>query len=336
MMRLTVLLPGLIMVLGGTHACAQDDNSISGTVLGPNDGLVSYAPIQATHVETGEKTRAQSTREGIYEIAGVPGGRYIVKVSTPCCAYGPYESEEIEVAGATRLDIHLGEGDSFNTIGDDPGIIAAFIKERQTIPDEPVPQLQHGKPDFSGVWLVGSDPFPEEADVFPWAEELMDERIANQFRDHPHTRCLPNDPPIGGGAAPFIGKFVHKDDLLIILFEDSPGFRQVFVDGREHPEFPDPSWMGHSIGNWEGDVLVVDTVGFNDRGWMYGYPRSEELHTIERYHRTDYGRLEVEMIIEDPAVFRRPWVHKMVFDLAPQEELIEFVCENNKWAPEGY
>jgi hypothetical protein len=94
--------------------------------------------------------------------------------------------------------------------------------------------------------------------------------------------------------------------------------------------------MGHSIAHWEGDVLVIDTVGYNDRGWLSGYPRSEELHIIERYKRTDYGRMEVEMTFEDPKVFRKPWKQLMVFDLAPQEEIIEYVCENNKWAqPEG-
>ena len=104
------------------------------------------------------------------------------------------------------------------------------------------------------------------------------------------------------------------------------------MDGREHPEWPNPSWMGHSIGQWVGDTLVIDTVGFNDRGWSSGYPQSEERHTIERYTRSDYGRLEVEFIVEDPKVFNSLWVENMVFDLAPQEELIEYVCENNKWA----
>ena len=94
--------------------------------------------------------------------------------------------------------------------------------------------------------------------------------------------------------------------------------------------------MGHSIAHWKGDTLIVDSVGFNDRGWKSGYPQSEQRHTIERYTRTDYGRLEVEYTIEDSKVFDSPWVMNMVFDLAPQEELIEFVCENNKWAqPQG-
>jgi hypothetical protein len=124
---------------------------------------------------------------------------------------------------------------------------------------------------------VGSDPFPEKPDAKPWAQEIQDERVANNFRYHPHNYCLPGGPPITGGAAPFIAKFVHRDDLLVILLEDVGGYRQVFLDGRSHSEWPNPSWLGYSIGHWEGDDLVI-------------------------------------------------------LDLAPQEELIEYVCENNKWA----
>ncbi len=322
----------LLLAVGMSQACAQETGSISGTVYGPYEDQVRYAAIQATNVKTGKKIRSQSTRDGAYEISDLARGSYTLKINMPCCAYQPYESEEIEVFGAARFEIQLEEGTSFNTVGDDPGVIAAIIKDRQTIPDEPMPRLLDGTPDLSGVWLVGEDPFPQEANALPWAKELFDERLANDFGDHPHIYCLPGDPPITSGASPTIAKFLHKNDLLVILFEDSPGFRQIFVDGREHPEWPNPSWMGHSIGHWEDDILVVDTLGFNDRGWMSGYPRSEELHIIERYKRTDYGRMELKLTIEDPKVFNNPWTKSIVLDLAPQEELIEFVCENNRWA----
>jgi hypothetical protein len=313
-------------------AIAQDVTSIAGTVHGPYDNEVRYAPIQATNSTTGEKRRTTSAQDGSYEFTDLPSGTYTLKVNMPCCAYVSYTSDELSVTAATSFDIHLEEGTSFNTVGDDPGVIAAIIKDRQVIPDEPPPRLANGEPDLSGVWLVGSDPFREKADALPWAQELRDERAANNFRYHPHNSCLPSNLPIPGGAAPFITKFVQKEDLLIMLLEDTPGYRQVFLDGRKHPEWPNPSWMGHSIGRWEGDTLIIDTVGFNDRGWSSGFPQSEERHTIERYTRTDYGRMEVQFIIEDPKVFNSPWEENSVFDLAPQEELIEFVCENNKWA----
>jgi hypothetical protein len=313
-------------------AFAQESGSITGIVHGPYDGPVGYAPIQATSLETDEKIRATSNRDGTYSFPNLPNGVYTIRVNMPCCAFASYESEEVKVAAATAFDIQLEEGSSFNTIGDDPGVVAAFIKDRQTIPDEPPPRLANGDPDLSGVWLVGEDPFPEKADALPWAQELQDERVANDFRYHPHNYCLPASLPIPVGGSPFMTKFVQKEDLLLALFEDSPGFRQIFLDDRDHPEFPNPTWMGHSIAHWEDDTLVIDTVGFNDRGWESGYPQSEEKRTIEKYTRTDYGRMEVEFTIEDPKVFNSPWVSNMVFDLAPQEELMEYVCENNKWA----
>jgi hypothetical protein len=324
----------LFLLVCAPPVLAQGSGSISGTVHGPYDDQVSYAPIQATNVETGEKVRTESDRDGSYAFSNLPSGKYTLKVNMPCCAYASFKSDELEVTAATSFDIQLAEGSSFNTVGDDPGVIAAIIKDRQIIPDEAPPRLVNGKPDLSGVWLVGFDAFPEPADAFPWAQELQDERVANDFRDHPHNYCLPSSPPIPGGASPFITKIVHKTDLMIVLFEDVPGFRQVFTDGRDHPEWPNPSWMGHSTGRWEGDTLVVDTLGFNDRGWKSGYPRSEELHTVERYTRTDYGRLELEFMLEDPKVFKTPWVKNMLLELAPQEELIEYVCENNKWMPD--
>ena len=188
----------------------------------------------------------------------------------PASSVGP----KIEVSGMTTFDIELKEGDSFNTIGDDPGLIKAAVMSRQTIPDEPPPRLPGGSPDLSGVWLLGDDPFPEEPDPLPRAKELFDERMANDGRHHPHNYCLPGDPPIAQAVAPFMAKFVQKDDLLVMLLEDAPGYRQIFIDDREHPEWPNPSWMGHSIAHWEDDVLVVDTVGYNDRGWMRVCPPS--------------------------------------------------------------
>jgi hypothetical protein len=325
----------MFLVISMTQACTQQFGSIDGTVTGPSDVPVQYAAVQATNIENGEKVRVQGAQNGIYDFPQLVPGSYSLKVNMPCCAYQSYESDMIEVkAGeATQIDIQLLEGTSFNTIGDDPGIVAAAVRDRRDIPDLPVPRMLDDRPDLSGVWLVGQDPFPEEPAAQAWAAELHKDRIANQFAEHPHTRCLPGDPPLPSGGTPTLAKFFQKPGLLLILLEDVPGYRQIFLDGREHPEWPNPSWMGHSIGHWEGDVLVVDTVGFNDRGWMFGFPRSEELHLVERYKRTDYGRLEVELTIEDPKVFDAPWKHSIALDLVPQEELIEYVCENNKWAP---
>jgi hypothetical protein len=198
-----------------------------------------------------------------------------------------------------------------------------------------VPRLAGGKPDLSGVWVEIDDPYPETPQVLPWAVALIKERDENNGKDAPHNRCLPGPPPAPGSTAPFITKFVQTPSLLVILFEDVPGFRQVFLDGRGHPSNWDPTWMGHSIARWEGDLLVVDTVGFNDRSWLGGLgggplPHTEMLHMTERYRRVDFSHMEAVITFEDPGAFVKPFHMNVKLDLAPQEELLEFVCENNK------
>jgi hypothetical protein len=188
---------------------------------------------------------------------------------------------------------------------------------------------------LSGVWVEIDDPYPETPEVLPWAAALIKERSENNGKDAPHNRCLPGPPPAPGGSAPFITKFVQTGSLLVILFEDNPGFRQVFLDGRRHPSNWDPTWMGHSLGKWEGDALVVDTVGFNDRSWLGGIgggpvPHTEMLHMTERYRRVDFGHMDLGVTFEDPGTFVKPFHVNLKLDLTPQEELMEFVCENNR------
>jgi hypothetical protein len=198
-----------------------------------------------------------------------------------------------------------------------------------------MPRNAAGKPDLSGVWVATDDPYPEEPQVLPWAAALLKERNENHGKDAPHNHCLPAPPPVPGSSAPFIEKFVQTGSLVVILFEDVPNFRQVFLDGRAHPLNWDPTWMGHSVGKWEGEVLVVDTAGFNDRSWVGGLgggrlPHTEMLHMTERYRRVDFGHMEVAVTFEDPATFVKPFRMNVKLDLAPQEEVMEYVCENNK------
>ena len=326
----------LIAFLSPAAISQNSSASIGGTVYGPNGETVPDAPIQATNTDTDDYQRFRSDANGGYKVTGLPAGPYKLTISPPCCTYGYYESEGIEIASgeAREFEIKLQQGDSIGTIGDDPNLNAAAIRGRQEIPDLPIPRMSDENPDFSGVWLYGAltDPYPQAADAHPWAQEIFDERVASIFRNHPHNECLPGDAPTPyGGASPFLIKIVQKPELMVVLLEDLPGYRQIFVDGRAHPDDVNPSWVGHSVGRWEGDVLVVDTVGYNDRGWMEGYPRTEDLHIVERFTRTEYGRMMIEVSIEDPTVFKKPWILKIPMDLTPQEELYEFVCENNKW-----
>jgi hypothetical protein len=192
--------------------------------------------------------------------------------------------------------------------------------------------MPDGKPDLSGFWVrAPADPSENEPPQGrPWVEALVKERIANDSRDLPAARCLPNGVTQQAGR----GKFVQTPKLLVMLAEFPGDTRQVFLDGRVHPKELDSTWLGHSIGRWEGDTLVVDTVGFNDKSWLGGvanpYPHTEMMHLVERYRRPNLGHLELEMTVEDPGAFKKPWVVKRASNLDPTVEIMEYICENEK------
>jgi hypothetical protein len=305
--------------------------ALSGTVTYGDRVTVSGAPIQARHKDTGAIVRTVSGVDGGYVFADILAGLYELSVAMPCCAFDPFESEVTVQAGqATRFEIRLIETVGGQTLGDDPGRLADAIRRRSKVPVLPVPRIAAGNPDLSGVWIMSGDRYPEKPLAFPWAAELAKERNESNLKDAPHTRCLPEGFPVPSATPPFISKFVQTAGLLVILFEDVPGFRQVFLDDRGHPVAPNPTWLGHSIGRWEGDTLVVDTVGFNDKSWIDAYPHTEQLRMTERYRRVDFGHLEIQVTYEDPGAFSKPWNMNLRWELAPQEELIEFVCENNR------
>ena len=165
--------------------------------------------------------------------------------------------------------------------------------------------------------------------MLPWAEELFKKRSA-KVGDDPRAQCLPSGIVRTHGLD--LAKFVQTPDVLIMLVESSvPGVRQVFLDGRPHPPNVNPSWLGHSVGRWEGDTLVIDTIGLNDRVWqdLTGRPQTEKAHIIERYRRPDLGHLEVEITIDDPGAYTRPWKVRRLLDLAPGEEILEYICHEN-------
>ena len=335
-MKKTKSLPStLFLILLVATASGQDhDGQIHGVVTGPFDGLVANAPTRAMHISSGDSWETRTDADGRYQIDGLPPGDYRLQVRIRCCEYASYQSEPVAVrAGAERtFNIQLRQGFQLNTIGDDNGIATAQILAQQDVPDRPTPETTDGKPHLTGMWVYGSDPFPPAPKFTESAAKLVAERVENHFVESPRIRCLPTALPIPTHTPPTFGKFVHTPDLIVILFEGVLGFRQIFMDGRDHPTDIDPSWLGHSIGRWEDDVLVVDTVGFNDRGWTgLTHPRSEEFHVIERYRRTSYGDMELELTIEDPAVYKEPLVRQIPIYLTPHEELFEFVCENESW-----
>ena len=214
----------------------------------------------------------------------------------------------------------------------------------------PAPKAADGKPDLSGIWLISEeqnafgaytshfmdlavDLKPEEAPFQPWSKALSQQRQANEHKDDPLAKCMPPGVPRINTIAPF--KIVQAGQLVIVLYETTANsaFRQIFTDGRPLPKDPQPTWLGYSVGAWEGDVLKVDTVGFNDRGWIdtgIGHPQTEALHVIERFRRTDFGHMEIAVTIDDPKAYTKPWTGTLKVHLLPDTELLEMTCENSR------
>ena len=203
----------------------------------------------------------------------------------------------------------------------------------------PVPKAGDGKPDLSGVWTINARPYSgnigndlKPGGVLPWAEALTKERQENLGKDNPSDiHCLPFGPRLNFFGPNFL-KIVQTPTLIVILSEDLT-YRQIFLDGRDLAADPNPDLMGYSVGRWEGDTLVVTTAGYNDRTWLdyAGHPHTESLRTTERFHRKDFGHLDLIETFDDPKAYERPWTVKVTGDLVPDSDLLECVCsENNK------
>ena len=199
-------------------------------------------------------------------------------------------------------------------------------------PKGPVPRLPTGQPDLGDVaWLAMGGNFRQfDSLMLPLAKKLMAERDVTQ---DPHNYCMPDVVP---RQAPFPFRFFQNytskaPTHLVIVYEGNiHSFRQIFMDGRKHPEYLDPTWYGHSIGWWEKDTLVIDTVGFNDKSWYdgRGTPHSEQLHTIERYTRLDRGRLELKVTIDDPTMYSKPFVVTINATTTIGDEVMEYICQD--------
>jgi hypothetical protein len=158
---------------------------------------------------------------------------------------------------------------------------------------------------------------------------LVKQRTENLQKDHMSVQCLPWGPNYSNSARK--AKIVQSPGLIVILDEDLT-YRQIFLDGRALETTPNPSWMGYSVGHWEGDTLVVESFGFNDRTWLDrdGHPHTEALRMTERYRRLDFGHLDIEITLNDPAVYTRPWTVALNAELAADTELLEYVCNESE------
>ena len=301
--------------------------TLTGTVTDPDGQGVSTAPIQARNVTTGVIYKTTAVAKGAYSLAKLPAGAYDITVPPISFTFNKYEQKGVMIRAAqtSRIDIRLSWSGNLGTPGDDFSLL--IRQKAKGAPVGPTPRTRNGKPDFSGVW-TGNAPDVDAPELLPWAEELTKQRRARGGSGNPGESCLPGDILL---ISPFIYKIIQTPSVIALLWEGNvPGIVQIFLDGRAHPKDLDPSWMGHSVGRWEGDTLVADTVGFNDRSWLRVFPHTEMLHVVQRYRRPDLGHIEKEITIEDPATFTKPWKVRTTWDLAPGEEIAEYICNENE------
>ena len=201
------------------------------------------------------------------------------------------------------------------------------------VPQGPAPKLPDGRPDFSGVWQVAgpvgdlAQGMPKGASI-PLNDAGTALMASRKSGDDPEANCLPTGVP---RVAPYPMRMLQTPTHVFMLFEGNiHSYRQIFMNGK-HPEDPDPTWYGHSVGHWEGNTLVVDTVGFNDKFWFdyKGHPHTEKLHTIEHYTRTDAGHMAIEVTIDDPGTYKQPFTTVGRATLMPGAELLEYICQEN-------
>ena len=204
--------------------------------------------------------------------------------------------------------------------------------------EAPAPRTREGRPDLSGIWgtnpgaygmNIAADLAP--SDIAAPAAAARKQRMETLWRDDPaQFQCLPQGPR-SYFYTPLLNRILQTPEIIAVLNEDL-SYRQIFLDGRPLPKDPNPTFMGYSVGHWEGDTLVVESSGFNDRTWLDlgGYPHSERLRVTERYRRKDFGHMEIAMVFTDPVYFAKPITVPIQATLAADTDLIEYVCAENE------
>jgi hypothetical protein len=216
----------------------------------------------------------------------------------------------------------------------------------------PVPRAADGRPDLSGIWAaecaiygrdscftkglffnLAKDLKPEDVQMTPWAAQIQAQRESRNHVDDPYGYCLPpGTPRINFGGGPF--RILQTAHITAFLYETLVGmtFRQAFTDGRALPEAMEPTWLGYSIGRWDGETFIVETAGFRDGGWLdtlKGRPHSDALRVTERFRRIDVGHMELTITIDDPKAFLKPWTFTAPLTLLPDTELVEAFCDGH-------
>jgi len=203
--------------------------------------------------------------------------------------------------------------------------------------------------DLSGVWNMHSSPAQrkyinstytqEGPEMTPWAKAKYDDaKPSNGPRSNALTvtddpvlrKCFPPGTP-RIYLQPFPLQIVQTPKEIMMIYEYDHTVRQIFMDGRAHPDDVIPTYMGHSTGKWDGDVLVVDTVGFNEKTWLDrdGHQHSDQLHVVERFHRVDRDNMQIDITMEDAKALAKAWITHLYFTLRPDWDIMELVCTDN-------
>ena len=305
----------------------QDRGTIAGIVLDPVGTAAAKVVVSAKSADGQTARQATSDSSGKYTLTDVPSGTYDITVAIPGLKGFERKAVVVKAPASTMVDIRLEEGTQLSTLGEDSLGIAAD-RLRHAPPSGPTPRAVDGKPDLSGVWWSPVTTQTEKPEWLPAAQQVASQRAANNRKDSPQTHCLPAAVLRRGPLVEFVQS---RATIVEISDDDSPGFHHIYLANHEHPKDPDLLWHGDSVGHWDGDTLVVDRVNFVDEVWLDqdAHPHSDKLHVIERYRRPDLGHLEAEITVEDPGVLARPYTFKRVAELAPKEEIREFICTEN-------
>jgi hypothetical protein len=324
MRALGIALTSIFLV--GAAAGQVISGSITGAITDPYGAVVEGAMVQARTTPATGTYRAVSDKNGKYTLAGMVPGSYELGVTATSMQAFERKSIAVQAGPPFHLDIHMDFNTQLGTLGEDR-LTAAADAKRHHPPAGPAPRTADGKPDLSGVWWSPRTTDPGTPEFLPWAVAIAKERLDNNRKDTPQAQCLPNAVLRFG---PLVELVQSKQFLIIIADDDYPGFHQVYLDGRPHPPDPD-EWYGHNTGHWEGDTLVVDRVGFNDRVWLDQelHPHTDKLHVIDRFSRPDLGHLDIVTTVEDPGTVAHPYTIKRVADLAPDQEIHEYICNEN-------
>ena len=203
----------------------------------------------------------------------------------------------------------------------------------------PAPKTADGKPDLSGIWTtkagytgnIARDLKPGELSFQPWASEVYKHRQETQGKEDPQAYCVLSGVP-REHVVPYPFKILNTTGEIVIIYEALHSYRQIFMDGRKLPKDPNPTWMGYSVGRWEDDTLVVESSGFVDNNWLDngGHMGTEAMKLTERFHRRDYGHIDLQITVDDPKAYTKPWTVKLEFMATPDTDLIEYVCDENE------